>query len=315
MKINLIGQSFDKNSGQGIYEYSGELLNELKKTEYSISINLNGDVNHVQQPELIWRALFKKNVITTIHDIIPIVYGERKFLFRVFFYLSILVTCLKSKKIIVDSASTKKDLIRYFPSIKNKIRVIYLGVDFKKFYPIGKKLNKKFIIGYIGGLGKRKNVEFLLHVAKKLEKENILFKIAGKGPCLKKLLELKKKLNLKNVEFSGFIPDENLNEFYNGLDIFIFPSFYEGFGLPVLEAMACGVPVITSNKSSLPEIVGKAAILINPNNMLKIKQAIETVIHDKKLQKEMKRKSLAQASRFSWGKTATEYLKIMKNMS
>lgn len=314
MKINLIGKNFDKNSGQGIYKYSGELLSELKKTRNIILTNLDGEINHVQQPELIWKVLFKKKIITTIHDIIPIVYGERKFLFRVFFYFSVFLALIKSKKVIVDSISTKKDLIKYFSFAKDKITPIYLGTDDKKFYPLKKRNNKKFTIGYIGGLGKRKNVEIILRIAKETEKENILFKIAGKGPELKKLLELKKKLNLKNIEFVGFVPENKINAFYNSLNLFIFPSFYEGFGLPVLEAMACGIPVITSNRSSLPEVVGNAGILINPNSIIQIKNAIEKVINNKKLQKEMARKSLIQTSKFSWEKTVSEYLKVIRDI-
>ena len=314
MKINLIGTSFEKNSGQGIYKYSGELLKELKKTDNLISINKGGDITHVQQPELIWKALFKKKVITTIHDIIPIIYGERKLPFRIFFYICVLFTCLKSKKIIFDSYSTKKDTLGFFPFIKNKMSVVYLGIDSKKFYPLKKKENKKFIIGYMGGLGKRKNIERILKVANVFKKENIIFKIAGKGPELNKLIRLKKEMRLNNVEFVGFIPENKINLFYNSLDLFLFPSFYEGFGLPVLEAMACGVPVITSNKSSLPEVTGNAAILVNPNKIEEIKRAIEKVLNSKKLQKDMRNLGLIRAKNFSWEKTAEAYLKVIKNI-
>jgi len=312
MKINLIGTSFDINSGQGVYKYSGEILNELKKQGFDVTVNSNGDINHVQQPELIWRALFKKNVITTIHDIIPIVYGERKFLFRIFFYFSILVTCLKSKKIICDSHYTKRDLERFFPFVKNKLDVVYLGYDSKKFYPLKKKNNKEFIVGYIGGLGKRKNVKIILKVAKELEKENILFKIAGKGPELEKLLELTNKLNLKNVEFVGFIPENRINLFYNSLDLFLFPSFYEGFGLPVLEAMACGVPVMVSDRASLPEIVGDAGVIIDIENLRESVRKIKEIIKDKRLQKTLIKRGINRANNFNVDKMLEKTLKVYR---
>ncbi len=315
MEINLIGKNFDINSGQGIYKYSGELLNLLKRKKYEVRINQNGVINHVQQPELIWGSLFKKNLVTTIHDIIPLVYGERKFLFRIFFYFSCLLSCIKSKRVIVVSESTKKDVIRWFPFVKHKIKVIYEGIDSHKFYSDKKSIHKKFIIGYIGGLGKRKNIEFILRLAKEFQNnKKVLFKIAGKGPELDRLLKLKEKMRLNNVNFVGFIPEEKLNKFYNSLDIFIFPSLYEGFGLPVLEAMACGIPTIVSNNSSLPEIVRDSGILINSKDTQRLSKIIINLIKNKKRLKEFSKKAIKISKEFNWNKTMDGTIKVYEEV-
>lgn len=311
MRINLIGKCFDKNSGQGIYRYSGEILERLKQTENIILTNQTGEINHVQQPELIWKALFKKRVITTVHDVMPLFNNERKFLYRLFFYLSILITSVKSKKIICDSDCTKKDLEKYFPFTKWKNTKIYLGVS-GKFFPIKKREDKKIIIGYLGGLGKRKNVEFILKIAKELPELN--FKIGGKGPEKENLENIKKKLDLHNVEFSGFISDEKMNEFYNSLSLFFFPSFYEGFGLPIVEAMACGVPCIISNGGSLPEIMRGSGIIIDVNNLADSLKKIKNLIKDKKKIKELSQRGVEKAKVFDWKKCVDETIKVYEEI-
>ena len=147
-----------------------------------------------------------------------------------------------------------------------------------------------------------------------MKDEDILFKIAGKGKGLNELVKIKKESNLKNVEFSGFVPEKKLNEFYNSLDLFVLPTIYDGFSLPGLEAMASGCPIISSNTSALPEVVGKAGILVNPKNLNEIVNAIKKFIKDNSLKKEMKNKSIEQAKKFSWNKEARETLRIYKKI-
>jgi len=311
MKINLIGKSFDINSGQGVYRYSGEILEELKKTDNLVKINKNGDINHVQQPELIWKALFKKNVITTIHDIMPLFISERKKVFNIFFKNSILVTLLKSKKIIAVSENTKKDILKYFKINPKKVIVVHEGVS-KEFYPMKNKENKEIKIGYIGGLGKRKNVEFILKLAEKIP--NVKFIIGGRGPDKERLERISIKLMLKNVEFSGFIPDSKMNEFYNSLDFFIFPSFYEGFGLPVVEAMACGVPCIVSDRGSLPEVIGNAGLIIDIDDLSDSCERIKKLIKNKEMIKILSNKSIKRAKYFDWEECAKKTIESYKDI-
>jgi glycosyltransferase involved in cell wall biosynthesis len=114
------------------------------------------------------------------------------------------------------------------------------------------------------------------------------------------------------VRFLGFVPFETLRCFYESAAAFVFPSRYEGFGLPPLEAMACGTPVVTSNVSSLPEVVGDAAVLVNPENVFDIARGIREVLLDQPMREELIRRGHAQAARFSWERTAREVLEIYR---
>jgi len=339
MKITLIGQSFDKNSGQGVYKFSGYLYENLKKLNkdtkkvvigdltsplktlfYNIigsaykSLNIKSNVYLFMMPEISLPCLFKRPSVVVIYDLIPLLIRERKEIFNKYFKFMMKIA-LKSNHLVTVSKSTKKDLINLLNVKKDRISLIYGGVDHKQFYPINKrKKNKKFTLGYIGGLGKRKNIEIILKVAEEFGQENVLFKIAGRGPELNKLIRLKNKLGLNNVEFVGFVPEEKLNNFYNSLDVFIFPSLYEGFGLPVLEAMACGVPIIASNRGAIPEIVGNAGILVNPQSTAQIIGGIKKLMHKKNLEI-LRKKSIKRAKRFGWETTAREYLKLLRNLT
>jgi len=339
MKIALIGQNFEEGSGQGVYEFSSYLFKHLKKINRNIEIIKSGnsknsfitlfknifvssykvlknksDVYHFMMPEVAFSCLFKRPSVVVIHDLIPLIIDERKKSFNIYFKLMMKIA-VKANHLIAVSNSTKRDLIKILNVPEKKISVIYEGVDHKKFYPLGKKKKKVFTIGYIGGLGKRKNIDYILKVAKEFKKdEKILFKIAGKGPELNRLINLKKEMNLKNVEFLGFISEKKLNNFYNSLDLFIFPSYYEGFGLPVTEAMACGIPIMVSNVSSLVEIAKNTGILINPKKPEEAVKKIKEIRSSKKLQKELKNKSIMKAKEFKWDKTAKGIFKISQKL-
>ncbi len=112
----------------------------------------------------------------------------------------------------------------------------------------------------------------------------------------------------------GFLPDSDILSLYEQADVFVYPSLYEGFGLPVLEAMACGCPVIASNTSSLPEVVGDAGLLVDPYNVEELAQAMITVLGDDDLKREMSRKSIAQAQKFSWERAGDVWLSTCVNV-
>jgi glycosyltransferase involved in cell wall biosynthesis len=264
-------------------------------------------------PEVAFSCLFKRPSIVVIHDIIPLIIDERRKSFNLYFKLMMKIA-IKADHLIAVSKSTKRDLINILKVPEDKISIIYEGVDHKKFYPEKKeKKNKNFVIGYMGGLGKRKNVDYILDIAEKFKgNTKILFKIAGNGPELDRLINLKKERNLKNVEFLGFIPEGRLNNFYNSLNLFVFPSYYEGFGLPVIEAMACGVPVMASNTSSLAEIAEDAGILIDPKKPEDAINQIKDIMKSPKLQKKLQKKGIERAKEFKWDKTASETFKTYK---
>jgi len=282
MKVALICRSFDKNSGQGIYKMAGYLYENLKrfsdldvqkiesesKNPYYFDLvecpkkvlNTNFDIYHFLMPENCLPILLSKKMreksIVTIHDAIIYKIKERKWLSEKYIKLMYHIA-RRARMITTPSRQSKKDLISIVKVPEHKIFELPWGVDLNHFKP--KKSEKglsggKTVVGYVGGLGKRKNVEWLLYIAKDLE-DDIHVKIAGSGSRLPFLIELKNKLRLTNVEFVGFVDEKKLPEFYNSLDVFVFPSFYEGFGVPLLEAMACEVPYVIGTNAGIGEIL------------------------------------------------------------
>ncbi|MEA3458002.1 MAG: glycosyltransferase family 1 protein, partial [Candidatus Thermoplasmatota archaeon] len=136
-----------------------------------------------------------------------------------------------------------------------------------------------------------------------------------KGRKYKEIFETINKLNLQNdVVFTGYVSDEDLPALYNAADLFVYPSIYEGFGLPPLEAMACGTPVITSNTSSLPEVVGDAGIMVDPPDVDRLADAMHEVLTNEGLRANMIKKGLGRAEMFSWEKCARETLEVYEEV-
>ena len=164
------------------------------------------------------------------------------------------------------------------------------------------------------------NIDKQLKAFKLAKKEirNLKFIKAGKPNTPKARQELLKFIDRENLKedvlFFEYIPEKDMADFYSTLDLFLYPIEYAGFGLPPLEAMACGCPVITSNTSSLPEVVGDAGIMVDPNNVDELAKQMERVLTDEKLRKEMIKKGLKQAKKFSWEKCARETLKVYEEV-
>jgi glycosyltransferase involved in cell wall biosynthesis len=230
--------------------------------------------------------------------------------------------------IIADSQNTKNDCIKYLGIPEEKIKVIYLAPD-SIYQPINnkqeireqvcKKYNIEFpFILYTGTLEKRKNIPILIKAFYKLKKMGISHKlliVGKKGWKYDDIFKTIKTLNLqKDIMFTGYVPKEDLVKFYNLADLFVYPSLYEGFGLPPLEAMACGCPVITSNTSSLPEVVKDAGIMFNPYCVDELVKIMYEVLIDESLRIELSRKGLERAKLFNWRKTAEETWKVYEGV-
>jgi len=229
--------------------------------------------------------------------------------------------------IITSSFSTKNDLIRFYNIPENKITVTYLGVNKNIFKPVEKKTAREFLKKYIpfekyiltvATSIKRKNIPFLLDVFKILKEKGIeekLLIIAGTDYLKDEILKLATE---KKIERDVFclteVPVEKLPIFYSGAELFVFLSLYEGFGLPVLEAMSCGCPVITSNVSSLPEIVGEAGITVSPYSIEQSYTTILNTLSNENLKSDMRRKGIIQVSKFSWENCAKETLEVYKSL-
>jgi len=225
-----------------------------------------------------------------------------------------------TKKVVTISESTKKDIIKYFPIASEKISVIYPAVaDNFRFIDDKQKckfaldkfnLPKKFIL-FVGTLEPRKNLVRLISAYHKLPNTCPLVIVGKRGWRYQEIFDKAEELRLKDkIIFLDYVPTEDLPYLYNSAACFVYPSLYEGFGLPVLEAMACGAPVITSNVSSLPEAAGEAAILVDPYNVDEIAMALNKILTNENLRQDLREKGLKQAQKFFWRKTAQEILKI-----
>ena len=268
-------------------------------------------------------------MIVTVHDFIPVLYPELC-LPQVNETFQVGLERLKRVKptIISDSEATKNDILRFTDIPPNNIFVIPLAYDREKCTPKKEPLilrqmgiDSPFLL-YLGGVGGHKNVE---RIAKAFEyvAENISdikLVIAGNAEthAIEEIKKIKSSAYFESrILMPGYVTEEQKYALYSGALAFVFPTLYEGFGLPVLEAMACGSPVITSNVSSLPEVAGNAAILVDPYNVEQLAYEMERVITSESLREELRLKGFEQAQRFSWDKAAEQvesvYQKIMEN--
>lgn len=286
------------------------------------------DIYHVPQNGIGLPSVKNCINISTIHDLIPYVMPEtvgRGYLKR---FISQMPQIIQNSDVIITvSEFSKRDIMRIFDVEDERIRVTHLAAD-ENFKPMQKEKAKEIIrdkygiddnyILYLGGFSPRKNVKSILIAFSRL-KDNLRknYKILILGPSKDEhsyLIGLSESLNIADrVYFTGYVPYEDLPFFYNASSIFVYPSLYEGFGLPPLEAMSCKVPVITSNVSSIPEVVGDAAILINPFDTEELRDAMEKVLGDEELSKQLGEKGYERAKSFSWEKTAANTLNIYED--
>ena len=175
--------------------------------------------------------------------------------------------------------------------------------------------NNKFILS-VSTLEPRKNYLRLIKAFAQSKRQDEKLVIVGKkGWGYQEVFELVKKMNLKGaVIFLDYVKDKELLALYNTCKFFVMPSLYEGFGLPPLEAMACGAPVIVSNRSSLPEVVGEAALLVDPYSVEDLQEKINILLRRRDIRKELEKKSIVQAQRFSWEQTARKTYQVFKQV-
>lgn len=238
---------------------------------------------------------------------------------------------LKSDHIITISNFTKKDIIKNYNVSEAKITVAYPGYDKEKFRPISDTkrrseiLEKYHIDGryiiYVGTIQPRKNLLRLIGAMKEIEGVKLV--IVGKtkglgreGWMFEEILGAPQKFGIEDrVIFTGFVPTEDLPYLISGAEAFVWPSLWEGFGIPPLEAMACGTPVVVSDVSSLPEVVGDAGVIINQESITHIKEGILKILEDREFHQKMSKKGLEQAKKFSWEKMAKEVLVTFEKLA
>ena len=253
-----------------------------------------------------------------IHDIIPILETGKIPTNRRLWSYRIYNTINKDDFYVTNSECTRKDVLKYFDIKEENIKTTLLGADTTFTPPLnplphGAEKPTKYIFS-LCTLGKRKNLIFAIKNFFKFINKNKIddLKLVLAGGVWEKF---KKELvntigdfDHSKIEVLGYVKDKDIPKLYSNALMFIYPSLYEGFGLPVLEAMKCGCPVITSNVSSLPEVIGQAGIQINPKNDEELIKAFEKMYYDSFFRKLCIERGLIRAKNFSWGKCASELL-------
>jgi len=260
--------------------------------------------------------------VFTVHDLTYLLTDTHATLNSLFLKLAMPRFLAETEAIITPSESTKLDLLRHYHVPSGKVNVIPEGVDPRFFIRepgavewVRRKyhLPKSFLLT-VGTIEPRKNHSRLLEARLRLSEFGVdaPLVIAGKaGWRSAAIFERLSRLEQQHlIQYLGFVDDRDLPALYQAATTFIYPSLYEGFGLPVLEAMASGTPVVTSSTSSLPEVAGEAAILINPCETEQIAQAIRQLLAKPELRNELQHKGLLQARSLTWDKTAVETLKV-----
>jgi glycosyltransferase involved in cell wall biosynthesis len=266
--------------------------------------------------------------VVTVCDVFPYVTPKtstalEKLVFRAWLPIALRL----ADAVITISDCSKNDIAQYLPVPKEKIFVTpisnspaYRPLPAEAVQPVLAKLSipTPYIL-YVGSLEPRKNLVRLLQAYARLRQHQTQqhLVIVGARNFWKNapVVETVAALDLKDwVHFTGFVAEEDLPALYNGADVFVFPSLYEGFGLPPLEAMACGTPVVTSNSSSLPEVVGDAALTVDPYDVWAIAAAMETILANPALAADLRQRGLARASEFSWERMAQETIDVYKRV-
>lgn len=328
MKITLITSSH-KNA-TGISQYSNMLQRYLPNTNsYSVPrlhpalVNnpllikpAKSDIYHfTHQQQSIPLFYLKGKKVITVHDIYPYVSKEYNSLFERMIYSVEMIALKKATHIIADSEFTKRELITYLKLPENKITVVHLGVDTEVFKPNKEKPESYTILNVCNEVP-RKNIATLIKAFALLKKELPQAKLVRIGNehsagLRKKLKELAAKLGVvESITWKDHVTD--LGKEYNKFTLFVFPSLYEGFGLPVLEAMASGVPVICSDKTSLQEVGGNAALYFNGKDEIKLAKLMYDVLTDKNLRRSMIHNGIVHARKMTWEETARKTQEVYK---
>ncbi|MDX1523452.1 MAG: glycosyltransferase family 1 protein, partial [Anaerolineae bacterium] len=262
----------------------------------------------------------KAKTVFTLHDLIFLHYPEYHLPYNRWYLTFAMPRFLRAADIIITpSECSRQDAIKFYGIPEDKIKVIYEaassifqpGQDEANWARVQKKYNlpQKFML-HVATIEPRKNLSRLLDAFKTIRLEHPDLKlvlIGKKGWLYDDFFKKLQSLGLETeVIFPGFVEEIDLPACYQLAELFVYPSLYEGFGLPPLEAMACGVPVVCSNRSSLPEVVGKAGVLFDPTDTQALTEALRQVLANADLRKDLAGRSIEQASRFSWQKAAAE---------
>jgi glycosyltransferase involved in cell wall biosynthesis len=262
-----------------------------------------------------------KPTIVTVHDLSFLRTPERfRLANRTYLRILTALSVRRARRVIAVSEHTKHDLMNVYGLPGDKIDVVYSGLDahFKRAsrhaieeFRAAHGLPDRFIL-YLGTIEPRKNLSTLIRAYAKVRPSGVKLVCAGgRGWMYQDVFQTVEELRLsREVIFPGFLPDDDLPLWYSAAEAFVYPSAYEGFGLPVIEALACGAPTITTDSSSLPEAAGDAALLVPPDNTAALADALERLLHDPALQSDLAARGPRQALRFNWRQTACHTARV-----
>jgi len=271
------------------------------------------------------------NVVVTVHDlafIVPKYFNKYSILDKLRYKL-VMRGLKRANWIITNANFTKQEIIKYLGFSSERIFVVPLGVDHKVFNKknLSCKDKKTYrrnhsgpVILYVGSEIPRMNLSVLIQAIALLRKDiqNVKLLKIGESKCKQerqKTLKLIKKLDLQEaVEFIEYVSEHDLVNYYNSADIFVYPIEYTGYGLPPLEAMACGCPVITTTTSTLPEVVGDAALLFDSDDPQQLREHMFKILKSNELQKDLQKKGFARARNLTWNKCAKNTIEVYKNI-
>lgn len=271
---------------------------------------------------------YQTKTVITIHDMVSFVYPETlpiKTVTHNRYGLPLYIN--QADRIITESESTKKDIIKFLNYPSSQIEITLLGVN-QRFYQKVNNINEELLklninfpyILCVGTIEPRKNISGVITTYLRLLEhysfDHRLVIVGAKGWKYSTIFELidKNPILKERVYFLGYVPEEDLPVLYQGSSLFVYPSFYEGFGLPPLEAMASGIPVIASKVSSMPEVIGQSGLLVNPHSIEELSNAMKKVLSDKEIAVSLSTSGNERARKFTWERTARQTLNVFEHV-
>jgi glycosyltransferase involved in cell wall biosynthesis len=331
VKLNMDGdEGTSSKFKDSMVDISRKSIQSIDRYRYRTIVKRNvhhDNVKHITNQELAYllKYLDLEKTIVTCHDLIPWAYEKN----HSKIWKDNMDGIKKAEQIITISQFSKSEIIKYLDYPEERIHIISDAVDHEFYKPNrDRTILKKFkipdndkVVLYVGSETPRMNLDFLLKSLSKLKKIFPNFKLikigepqsfGARNHFLNSILEMGLE---ENVIFVGYIAEEELPKWYNASDLLVYPCLYAGFGLPPLEAMACGTPVITSNTTSLPEVVGDAGIMVDPDDEEAMTNSIYKVLTDQDLADDLIKKGLKRSELFNWEESAKNTLKVYNLVS